>query len=78
MKASIDSDVINFYQKEENVVYYYYNPNHNEGSLLKPFHDKKLADNICVDNTTYNADAAIITYDDDGRCRCYHVPRTKS
>ena len=78
MKASIDSDVINFYQKEENVVYYYYYPNHNEESLLKLFRDKKLADKICVDNTTYNADAVIITYDDDGRCRCYHVPRTKS
>lgn len=34
--------------------------------LLQLVHDKKLTDNICVDNTTYNADAGIITYGDDG------------
>ena len=69
----VTCDVINYYQQEENVVYYYYNPNHNEGSLLKLFHVKKLTGNI-----SFALIIRLITYDDDGRYRCYHVPRTKS
>ena len=80
MKASIDSDVINYYIINRRRMMYItiIILITTKEISLQLVHDKKLTDNICVDITTHNADAGIITYDDDGRCRCYHVTRTKS